>query len=164
MDESRRQFVAAVAAGVTGALAGCGGSAGGTPTEAEQPTESGTATATPTAAERPSDTETDVATATSTGEAAQVVSVGADGFQFAPSSFEISAGDTVRWAWDGSGHNVTPDTVPAASDWAGTAGGAGTTYGTGHTHSHTFDTPGGYSYYCAPHRSAGMTGSFTVTE
>ncbi|NJR65870.1 MAG: plastocyanin, partial [Leptolyngbyaceae cyanobacterium CRU_2_3] len=26
----------------------------------------------------------------------------------------------------------------------------------------SFDTPGTYSYYCAPHRGAGMVGKITV--
>jgi len=140
MEESRRRFVAALTAGVTGALAGCGGSGNATPSE------DATETATPTA----------------TPEAAQVVAVAADGFSFSPASFEIGAGDTVRWEWEAGGHNVKADSVPDGSDWSGTPG--SDLYSTGHTYSYTFDVPGEYSYYCQPHRSSGMTGSFTVTE
>ena len=54
--------------------------------------------------------------------------------------------------------------APAGSDWSGTEGGDGGTYRSGHTHGHTFEVAGEYSYYCAPHQSAGVVGSFTVTE
>jgi len=145
MEESRRGFVAALTAGITGALAGCGGSE-------STPTEDATETPTATATE----------TQTATVEAAQVVSVAADGFTFSPSSFEIRAGDTVRWEWEAGGHNVKADTTPEGSDWSGTPD--SDLYSSGHTYSYTFDVPGEYSYYCQPHRSSGMTGSFTVTE
>jgi len=52
----------------------------------------------------------------------------------------------------------------AAATACATALLAGETYGSGHTHSHTFETAGEYSYRCVPHRTQGMTGSFTVTE
>ena len=162
MHESRRRFVAALAAAVTGALAGCGGgesttpgeSGTGTPTETDTPTEADTATQ--------ADTPTQTPTATSA--VAQVVQVGADGFQFAPERVEIAAGDAVEWTWASGGHNVQPDAVPDGSDWTGTAGSATDTYASGHTYRHTFDVPGRYDYYCAPHQGAGMTGSVTVTQ
>ena len=173
MQDSRRQFLTAMAAGATGMLAGCGGTDTGTPTG--DSTESATATATETETSTPTETPTETATETATEtvtettgtpttEVVQPVSVGADGFQFSPETFEIAVGDTVEWQWDGNGHNVVPDTTPSGSDWSGTEGGAGTTYGMGHTHSYTFETAGTYSYYCAPHQGQGMTGSFTVTE
>jgi len=149
MEESRRQFVAALTAGVTGALAGCGGSDSGAPTE--------DGTETPTAGESPTPTETSGAT-----EVAQAVAVAADGFNFSPANFEVAAGDTVRWEWENGGHNVKADTVPDGSDWSGTAG--SDLFSSGHTYSYTFETPGEYSYYCQPHRGSGMTGSFTVTQ
>ncbi|WP_346430010.1 plastocyanin/azurin family copper-binding protein [Haloarcula regularis] len=37
-------------------------------------------------------------------------------------------------------------------------------FDTGHTYAYTFEVPGEYAYFCRPHRSLGMTGSFTVTE
>jgi len=154
MQESRRRFVAALTAGVTGALAGCGGGESATSTG----DATGTDTPTPTATGTPAPTDTE----TPTAGAAQVVSVAASGFSFAPASFEIQAGDTVRWEWAGGGHNVKADTVPDGSDWRGTPGSE--LFSSGHTYSYTFDTPGEYSYYCDPHRGAGMTGSFTVTQ
>jgi len=146
MEESRRQFVAALTAGVTGALAGCGGGESTTPSEDASETPTATATQTPT---------------TPAGET-QVVSVGADGLRFSPDSFEIQPGDTVRWEWESDNHNVKPSEVPDGSDWSGTPDSE--IFDSGHTYSYTFETPGEYSYYCNPHRSVGMAGSFTVTE
>jgi plastocyanin len=157
MQERRRQFLAAVTAGVAGSLAGCGGTGEETATAVRTDTETATGTETPTA--------TATETPTATDEADQTVVVGVDGsLRFDPETFEIAVGDTVRWEWDGGGHNVRPDSVPEGSDWTGTAGDGGDTYGSGHVHTVTFETAGQYSYYCAPHRSAGMDGTFTVTE
>jgi plastocyanin len=176
MSDSRRQFLAAAAAGVTGMLAGCGGDGSEPATEATETETEATATeamateteSMETATEGSMETETEsMGTETGTGTEGgvdQTVAVGADGLQFTPETFEISVGDTVRWEWEGSGHNVRPDDIPPGSDWSGTAGGDGDTYGSGHTHSHTFETAGEYSYYCAPHQGSGMTGSFTVTQ
>lgn len=52
--------------------------------------------------------------------------------------------------------------TPEDSTWSGTPGGDGTTYDTGYVYEYTFEVAGEYEYYCAPHRSLGMTGSFTV--
>ncbi|PSP67949.1 hypothetical protein BRC79_06095 [Halobacteriales archaeon QH_8_67_27] len=89
----------------------------------------------------------------------------ADGaLAFAPDSFEVSAGDTVVWVWHSSGHNVVPDSTPSGSEFSGTPGGSGDRYDEGYEFSRTFEVAGEYEYYCSPHRSAGMVGSFTVTE
>jgi plastocyanin len=123
----------------------------GTPTETETPTDTET--------ETPTDTETP----TATEPAGQDVVVGPNGLLvFRPDEFTISAGATVTWEWDSDGHNVRPSSTPGGSDWSGTPGGDGTTYDEGYVHEHTFTTTGTYEYYCAPHRGAGMTGSFTV--
>jgi plastocyanin len=159
MEESRRRFVAALTAGVTGALAGCGASESTTPTDDGTETD----TPTPTTTETQTDTPTDDGTETDTPtEADQVVTVAPDGLNFSPTSFEIGTGDTVRWEWENGGHNVKADTTPDGSDWSGTPG--SDLYSSGHTYSYTFETPGEYSYYCDPHRGSGMTGSFTVTQ
>ncbi len=122
---------------------------GSTPTDADEPT--------PTATEEPGGE-----TATPPSDPDQRVAVG-DGLRFDPESFEISVGDTVLWEWVGSGHNISYDdgAVPSGTDWEGDDEDI---YGEGHTHSFTFETAGEYDYYCVPHRSSGMTGSFTVTE
>jgi len=131
----------------------------GTPTSTGTPTLTGTPTptGTPTATETPA--------LSPTPDVAQVVSVAADGeFRFDPDDFEIATGDTVRWTWAAGGHNVRATSTPSGSDWAGTPGGDGETYGSDYTYEYTFDVAGEYDYVCIPHESLGMTGSFTVTE
>jgi plastocyanin len=174
VQESRRHFVAALAAGVTGTLAGCGGSEDSpTETASETQTETPSQPMPETETDMPEPSETDAPTGTEStaeftfsppDEVAEVVGVAGDGLRFSPASFTISAGDTVRWEWNGGGHNVKPETTPSGSDWSGTPGDATNTFASGYSYSYTFDTPGRYTYYCSPHRSVGMTGSFTVTE
>jgi plastocyanin len=193
----RRKLLRSLAAGLTVAVAGCGGD-GGTPSDspASSPAPAET-TPTPTPSQTNPETQTPASeTATSTPEptpeptaeppteptqtpestqtpeptptptpVAQTVEVGAgDGFEFAPGSFSIAAGEAVEWVWVGSNHNVTAESVPSGSDWTGTPGAPDRLFDSGHSYRDTFDEPGEYAYYCAPHRSAGMTGSFTVTE
>jgi len=178
----RRHFLATVAALSTAGVAGCTGDGGETPTdtatatetatltETAAPTETATATATDTqtvtatTTDTPMRTDTATATATPTDAARQVVDVAPGRFAFDPDSFEISVGTTVEWVWQGGGHNIVVDAKPADSEWSGTEGGAGTTYGEGHTHTDTFEVPGTYEYHCAPHESFGMVGSFEVVE
>jgi len=139
------------------------GSPDETPATASPPDGTPTSTGTPTPTGTPTATETP--TPSPTPDVAQVVSVAPDGeFRFDPESFEIAAGETVRWTWVGGGHNVRATSTPSGSDWAGTPGGDGETYGGGYTYEYTFDVAGEYDYVCIPHESLGMTGSFTVTE
>lgn len=134
-----------------------------TATDSPTPTTTPSPTETPTPTETPSPTATPTETPTATPTYDLEVVVGPDGgLSFSPSSFDISTGDTVRWTWDSGGHNVKPSSTPSGSDWAGTPGDEFDTFSGGHTYQHTFDVAGDYEYYCAPHRSAGMTGSFTV--
>ncbi|SNZ03353.1 Copper binding protein, plastocyanin/azurin family [Natronoarchaeum philippinense] len=91
-----------------------------------------------------------------------VVEVAPDGFRFEPSTFEIERGDTVRWVWRASGHNVRVRSKPDESTWDGTPGSASDTYAEGNEHSHTFEATGDYEFFCAPHQTLGMEGSFTV--
>lgn len=180
----RRRFLQLTGATLTAAAAGCGQSGDGTETAdgGSTPDETPTATpgSTPTATpepttEEPTATPTDEPTTTPTPtptptptttprEAEQVVAVADGALSFDPESFEISAGDTVVWVWQSSGHNVRPSSQPGDANWSGTPGGSSELYDEGYTYSYTFDVPGEYEYYCNPHRSAGMTGSFTVTE
>jgi plastocyanin len=166
----RRTTLRAIGVGLLSALAGCGdaGDGGQTPTQTEAPT---TTTTTPRATETPPPTATATETATVTAtptatpvDAAQVVDVADGEFRFEPDSFEITTGDGVLWVWRSSNHNIVPNSIPDGSDWGGTEGGSRTTYERGHVSAFRFTTPGEYTYYCAPHRSAGMTGSFTVVE
>ena len=165
---NRRQLLSTIGVGLAAPLAGCGdqatddGSPTTTPAPEPSPTDtSPTATATRTPTATPPPTATPTATPAS---AAEVVDVGDGEFRFDPGSFEISTGETVLWVWRSTNHNVVPDSIPDGSDWTGTEGGSGTTYERGHESAFRFTTPGEYTYFCAPHRSAGMTGSFTVVE
>lgn len=78
---------------------------------------------------------------------------------FEPETFEVAAGDTVRWEWASPGHNVSPEDQPAEASWSGDDE---STYGSGHSYAYTFAVPGRYEYHCDPHQTVGMTGSFTV--
>ncbi|MFC7076713.1 plastocyanin/azurin family copper-binding protein [Haloarcula halophila] len=179
MKRTRRRFLAVLAAGVTGSVAGCGGdgrsetptetatrTSTATPTETATVTETATPTPTDTATATATPTETATATATPATDPDQVVAVAPDGFVFAPETFEVPVGATVQWRWEGDFHNVKPEDggAPGASEWTGTPGSESKTYRTGYVYDHTFDVPGEYSYYCHPHQSLGMVGSFTVTE
>lgn len=171
----RRRYLRGIAAGtVAVAFAGCTGDDGngngdGTASPTDEPTDTPTDTPTDGSTDTPSETDTDTPTesptATPPGNPDQTVAVG-DGLQFDPESFEISVGDTVLWEWVGGGHNIKYDEgdVPDGTDWTGTEGSRTTTYGEGHKHWYTFETAGQYDYYCVPHQSSGMTGSFTVSE
>lgn len=134
-----------------------------TATETETPEPAQTDAATPTEPDTDESTGTDADTPTDTPPAGRTVVVGPDGTpQFDPEAFTISAGATVRWEWEDDGHNVRPSNTPEDSTWSGTPGGDDTTYDEGYTYENTFQVTGEYEYYCAPHRSLGMTGSFTV--
>jgi len=164
----RRGYLQAIAvAGGVAPLAGCtDGSGGDEPTETDGDAET-------EETEMDGDVETEE-TETGTGDGTseptetpptdpdQRVAVGADGFNFEPESFEIAAGDTVLWEWESSGHNIAVESQPSDADWPGEDEEFG--YSEGHTHSHTFEVAGGYEYFCEPHQTNGMEGSFTVTE
>lgn len=95
------------------------------------------------------------------------VAVGAGGgFSFSPSTVTIKVGDTVRWTWDGSGHNVVSGTGGVADNKfcspSDTGCATAATSTTGAIYSHTFTTAGAFPYFCKPHALAGMTGSVTV--
>lgn len=134
-----------------------------TPTATASPTPMPTASPAPTDTPEPTPTASPTPTAEPTPTAAQVVEVGPGGsLRFRPDDFTIAAGETVRWVWRSGGHNVKVDSAPSGSEWNGTPGGDFDTFGQGHTLSHTFEATGRYNYYCGPHRSAGMTGRFSV--
>lgn len=134
-----------------------------TSTEPDGETGSPTDTATPTSTASTTSSPTETPSPTPTASADQVVEVALDGnFTFTPESFTVSVGSTVEWVWRAGGHNVRPDSIPSDSSWTGTEGGDGTTYSSGHSHSHEFTTAGEYEYYCAPHQGLGMTGAFSV--
>lgn len=162
----------AVVAG-TALVAGCSGNGGGdggdatptpteepTPTPTEEPDDESTPTDTATPTEESTPTQTPTEESTPSPEPDQTVTVGPGGsLRFDPETFSVSTGDTVLWVWDSPGHNVSPESQPSGADWPGDDE---TTYDSGHTHAYTFDVGGTYQYHCDPHRSVGMTASFTV--
>lgn len=128
-----------------------------TPTPTPTPPSDDDSTPTPS----PTPTQTPTPTPTPTTSIDQVVEVGRDGrLRFDPDSFEIAVGDTVQWVWRSGGHNIKPASTPDDADWSGTPG--SDTYGSGYEYTYTFDVAGEYDYYCVPHRTSGMTASFTV--
>jgi plastocyanin len=85
--------------------------------------------------------------------------------RFQPATITVPAGTTVEWKnMDPMIHNVVAD----EGDW-GMA--ANQFLNQGETFRYTFDTPGTYTYHCAPHAGqnedgmwAGMTGTVVVTN
>ena len=86
---------------------------------------------------------------------------------FSPQDIEITVGDTVRWTWEGSGHNVRSGVpgAPTGAFFSGAPAGLGTTFEV------VFDqafldanpvTDNLYDYHCEPHGTAGMVGSVHV--
>ncbi|WP_440988958.1 plastocyanin/azurin family copper-binding protein [Haloarchaeobius baliensis] len=147
------------------------GGTGGTGTDDDSTTRGSTtarpgttAETEPTATEAPTETSEPATTGVPPEEREPdlVVDVATDGFSFAPETFSIAAGDTVHWVWQSSGHNVRVREKPDGSDWTGTPGTASDTYDEGYLHAHTFRASGRYEYFCAPHQTLGLEGSFDV--
>lgn len=89
--------------------------------------------------------------------------------QFQPPTLSVARGTTVTWTNSGrTPHTVTDDPSKAINkaDSALPSGGqpfdSGLLNG-GDTFTHTFDTPGEYSYYCTPHETLGMVAHISVT-
>jgi len=168
----RRRFLRTTVLAVGIGLAGCTGD-GAEPTDTTTATTTASTTEPTTATTAPTTTEPTTATTDATTtttdpttttteeiEADRTVTVAPDGkLRFDPASFEVEVGATVRWEWDGSGHNVSPSSQPDDADWPGDDD---SLYSSGHTHTYTFDVSGTYEYHCVPHQTAGMTGSFRV--
>jgi LPXTG-motif cell wall-anchored protein len=72
-------------------------------------------------------------------------------FRFSPSSISVGAGDTVTWTNNGS--------APEGHDVSGSGLGSGTLHN-GQSYSHTFASPGTFSYICSIHPF--MKGTVTV--
>ncbi len=92
------------------------------------------------------------------------VKMGADNgmLAFVPNKVEISAGDSVTWVNNKlAPHNVVFEKAPAGAD-AASFNHKQLAFSPGESFSATFDTPGEYTYYCEPHRGAGMVGSIVV--
>ena len=77
---------------------------------------------------------------------------------FEPATVTVQAGDTVKWVNNKMApHNVVFETASAADKSHSKL-----TFSPGESYSSTFDTPGEYTYYCEPHRGAGMVGKIIV--
>ncbi len=98
---------------------------------------------------------------TPAGDVTEVTVAPGGSLSFDPENLTVSVGETVRWVWDGSGHNVVVESKPDGSSWEGDDADL---YDSGHTHEHQFQVAGEYSYYCNPHRGSGMVGTVTVEE
>lgn len=96
------------------------------------------------------------------------VKMGADNglLQFVPSDVTVSPGDTVKFVMNKLGpHNVIFDKTPGSADLAKSLSADQLMFAPGETVDVTIpgDAPAGsYSYYCTPHRGAGMVGKITV--
>jgi plastocyanin len=88
------------------------------------------------------------------------------GESFSPQIVTINIGDTVRWTWGSSGHNVisgsscTPDNKFCSPSDANCA--FAPTSDESAVYIHTFTTAGTFPYFCSPHCFDGMTGAVIV--
>lgn len=87
------------------------------------------------------------------------VKMGADNgmLAFEPSTLNIKAGDTVKWV----NNKLPPHNIMFEGDAANKSHDQ-LMFSAGETYEVTFDNAGTYSYYCSPHRGAGMTGKVVV--
>jgi len=97
----------------------------------------------------------------------KTVKMGSDSGQlvFVPDEIKICKGDTVTWVMNKGGpHNVVfdEDAIPSGVDAESIS--MDTQIGDeGETYSKKFDVSGSYSYFCEPHRGAGMNGALVVS-
>lgn len=162
---TRRSLLSMTGVGLAGTVSGCLTNPWGPKNESsdDQTASNSEQTASDSDVETDTSSDSDEKTdAPLDREPAQVVAVAPDGFQFDPGSFTIDAGETVHWRWMDGGHNLRVRSKPEGSDWEGTPGTASDTYDEGYEHGHTFETPGEYTYFCAPHQTLGLEGAFTV--
>ncbi|HKR59646.1 MAG TPA: Calx-beta domain-containing protein [Pyrinomonadaceae bacterium] len=100
--------------------------------------------------------------------AAQIINVDVTNNSFLPATVNITAGDTVRWTWQGSLHSVTggtcdQDCVPDNRFCSPGDSGCDSSppSNTGFIYSHQFNTAGTYPYFCNVHLGL-MTGTVIV--
>jgi plastocyanin len=87
------------------------------------------------------------------------VKMGADSgmLAFEPSTLTIKAGDIVKWV-----NNKLPPHNVMFEGAAANKSHDQLMFSPGESYEATFDAPGTYSYYCSPHRGAGMAGKIVV--
>jgi len=98
---------------------------------------------------------------------AATVTVGPNGSRtFAANTVTINAGQSVRWEWGSSNHNVVSGTGAVADNQFCSPGDTNCTANplsaAGTIYTHTFTTPGTYTYFCRQHVGSGMTGTVQV--
>jgi len=96
------------------------------------------------------------------GGTTKTVAVGPNGQNvFEPATVYVAPGDTVKWVWEGQGHNVHATGVPEEADWSVQTEITSPPF----EYEYTFDGPTGeYNYVCDPHASVGMEGTVVVNE
>lgn len=94
-------------------------------------------------------------------------------YVFEPDELTVSVGETVRWGFANSGHNLScrpedsdavelpEDADPFASYGPEQDPGAALVP-RGETYEHTFEVAGQYTYVCIPHVDSGMVGTVRV--
>jgi plastocyanin len=146
-DTDRRSLLRIGGVALVGALAGCtgGGGDGGGGDGGDGGDDGGDGESTPT----PEPVEADY-----------TVTVGPGGdLVFDPEELEVEVGSKVAFVWDSDGHTVTIGQIPFESKWRGTNL---QTHEAGFVHTHTFEVPGTFNYYCTPHQASGMSGAIVV--
>jgi plastocyanin len=106
-------------------------------------------------------------TTTAAGPTTHVVTVGDGGaLTFSPAAMTIQIGDTVRWVWESSGHNVVSGMDGNADHQFCSPSDTGCDNpplsSSGTTYEHTFMQAGSFPYHCSVHFSVGMTGTVHV--
>lgn len=88
------------------------------------------------------------------------VKMGADNgmLAFDPANVTIKAGDTVKWV----NNKLPPHNIVFEDKGLAAKSHDQLMFSPGESYEVTFDSAGTYSYYCAPHRGAGMAGKITV--
>ena len=86
----------------------------------------------------------------------QSVTVSMEDNYFEQADITVPAGTTVTWVQNGNNPHTTTS-YDGLWDSGLIPGGSGGTF------SFTFEEPGTYAYYCAPHEAQGMVGTVTVT-
>ena len=106
--------------------------------------------------------------ATSTPGAGGTVVEMTDDLTFEPEELTVKVGDTVTWRNTGTVVHTSTDDPSKAQDPANAVlpegaepWDSGDVAG-GEEFSHTFETPGEYTYFCIPHEAAGMVARLTV--
>jgi len=83
--------------------------------------------------------------------------------KFEPAELTIKAGDTVKWVNNKmSPHNVVLDSSKVEAAQATKLSHKNLLFSPGESFESSFPEAGTYSYYCEPHRGAGMVGTITV--